>query len=164
VVAAFVVIEAGELIAFQAARTLEGDAVGSSQPEAARSCGNVKAGTDFFPRPQFAVEKPGGDQRQGLMVIPATPGADLVVRQPNFALAALQALFDPMPRLGDAGQFAAWRVGGGFAATVYKDSYLVSLPGHEQAVSLIGLKDRDVHAAILLRPLTSFASVKHAAG
>ena len=78
---------------------------------AARSWWKVNAGTLFFPRPQFTVEIPGGDQRQGLMVVPAAPGADLIVRQTALALATLQAFFDPMFRFGDLRQFATRRIG-----------------------------------------------------
>ena len=85
---------------------------------AARSCGKVNAGTDFFPRPQFIVEKPGGDQREGLMVVPAAPRADLIVRQTALALATLQAFFNPMLRFGDLRQFAARRIGRGAAEVI----------------------------------------------
>ena len=85
---------------------------------AARSCGNVNAGTDFFPRPQFAVEIPGGDQREGLMVVPAAPGANLIVRQTALALAPLQAFFNAMFRFGDLREFAARRIGRSIAEVI----------------------------------------------
>ena len=54
----------------------------------------MKAGTVFFPRPQFAIEEPGGEERQRLVVIPAAPGADLVIGQAALALAALNTFLN----------------------------------------------------------------------
>ena len=52
------------------------------------------------------------------MVVPATPGPDLVICQATFALAALQTFLDAMLRFGDAGQFAARRIGRGIAEVI----------------------------------------------
>jgi hypothetical protein len=46
----------------------------------------------------------GGDERQGLMRMPATPGTHLVVRQARFTLGTPQALLDAMLRLEDTGK------------------------------------------------------------
>lgn len=114
-------IVAGELVAFQAAGALEGDAgwfvaagggaeqLGNRSPKL-REC---ESRYSVFSCPQFAVQKPGGDQRERLMVVPADPGADRIIGQAALALAALQALFDAMLRFGAAGQFPARHVGRG---------------------------------------------------
>ena len=68
---------------------------------ASRSCGTVIAGVYFFSLTGFRHQKPSGDQRQGLMMMPTAPSANLVVGQAGFALAALNTLLDTMLRLGD---------------------------------------------------------------
>jgi hypothetical protein len=78
---------------------------------AARSCGKVKAGTVFFPRSQFADEKSGSEERERLVVIPATPRPDLIIGQPALAFTALQAFLNAMFGIGDAGQFRPRRLG-----------------------------------------------------
>ena len=67
---------------------------------ASRSCGTVIAGVYFFSPTGFRHQKPSGDQRQGLMMMPTTPSANFVVGQAGLALAALDALLDAMLRLG----------------------------------------------------------------
>src|SRR5438132_10621081 len=69
-----------------------------------RSCGTVSAGVHIFPPPGFLRQEPGGDERQGLMMMPAAPRSNLVVRQACFALGTLQALLDAMLRIEDTGK------------------------------------------------------------
>src|SRR5579871_3234876 len=70
-----------------------------------RTCGTVRAGVLFFPAPGFLREEPGGDQREGLMMMPAAPRANFVIGQAGFALASLQAFFDAVLGLADAREF-----------------------------------------------------------
>src|SRR5436305_14746749 len=78
-----------------------------------RSCGTVSAGVHIFSPPGFLRQEPGGDERQGLMMMPATPGSNLVVRQARFSLGTLQALLDAMLRVEDAGKLRQRRLGTG---------------------------------------------------
>ena len=61
-----------------------------------RTWGNVIAGVAFFPPTRFRVDKPGGDEGECLMVMPARPAPHLVVRQARFGFAALDALLNPV--------------------------------------------------------------------
>ena len=92
---------------------------------ACRSCGKVRAGVDFFSRPQFAVEIPGGDQGQGLVMIPAAPTPHLIIGQAALAFAALQTLLNAMLRLRHAREFASRGVGCRIAEIVV----VLKLPG-----------------------------------
>jgi hypothetical protein len=74
------------------------------------TCGRVSAGVCFFPPPRLLREKPGRQQRERLMMMPATPCANFVIGQPGFALGSLQALFDAVLRLAHAGEFTKRRV------------------------------------------------------
>ena len=71
------------------------------------------AGVRFFPPQSFEHEKPHGDQRQDLMVMPAQPIPNLVVGQTRFALAALDRFFDAVCLLRDPGEFLEGRFGRG---------------------------------------------------
>src|SRR3954451_7555106 len=64
-----------------------------------RTCGTVKAGVCIFPPPGFLAQEPGGQQRQALVVVPALPRPDLIVRQAGLALGLLDALLYPVLRL-----------------------------------------------------------------
>ena len=75
-----------------------------------RTWGTVSAGVRFFPPPGFQRQEPGGDERQGLMMMPPLPGADLVVGQTRFAFGPLQALFDPVLRFEHPREFGPGRV------------------------------------------------------
>lgn len=57
---------------------------------------NVIAGTFFFRPPSFDVQKPTGQHRQCLMMLPADPTTYLIVRHPRFPFSAIKALFDTM--------------------------------------------------------------------
>ena len=70
-----------------------------------RICGTVIAGVHFFPPPCFADQKPTRDERKRLMMIPASPGANLVVGQPRLALGTLDPFFDAMFGFGHTGKF-----------------------------------------------------------
>src|SRR5262249_57100389 len=83
-----------------------------------RSCGTVSAGVHFFPPPGFLRQEPGGDERQGLMMMPATPCSNLVVGQTRFSLGTLQALLDAMLRVEDAGKLRQGRLGAGARAGI----------------------------------------------
>src|SRR5215469_7971233 len=71
----------------------------------ARSCESVMVGVFFFPADSFEYQKPNGQQRERLMVMPAGPRSGLVVRQTGFAFAALETLLDAPARLGRAREF-----------------------------------------------------------
>src|SRR5262249_41933419 len=75
-----------------------------------RSCGTVSAGVHIFSPPGFLRQEPGGDDRQGLMMMPATPRAHLIVRQACFALGTLQALLDTMLRIEDTSKLRQRRL------------------------------------------------------
>src|SRR3989337_2356807 len=75
-----------------------------------RTCCTVIAGVHFFSPPGFADQEPGGEQRERLMVMPASPIADLVVGQARFALGALDTFLDAMFGLGDAGELGPFHV------------------------------------------------------
>ena len=55
-----------------------------------RICGNVIAGVHFFPPQGFRHQKPCGNERKRLMMVPARPMTHLIVRQPGFALTPLE--------------------------------------------------------------------------
>ena len=61
-----------------------------------RTWGSVMAGTFFFHVSSLDSQEPGGDQAEGLVVLPADPVSDFVVGQTGFALRALEALLDAM--------------------------------------------------------------------
>src|SRR5882672_9655709 len=67
------------------------------------------AGVDFFFTTCFLVEEPRRKERQRLVVMPAWPTADFIIRQARFALAALQAILDAMLRLGHPRKLAEFR-------------------------------------------------------
>src|SRR5215467_4900007 len=75
-----------------------------------RSCGTVSAGVQIFSPPGFLRQEPGADERQGLMMVPATPPSNLVMRQARFSLGTLQALLDAMLRVEDAGKLRQRRL------------------------------------------------------
>src|SRR3989304_9172937 len=74
----------------------------SNEAKIVRTCGTVIAGVDFFSPPGFLREEPGGQERKRLMMMPAMPGANLVIGQAGFALGALQTLLDTMFGLAHA--------------------------------------------------------------
>src|SRR5262249_62026273 len=69
-----------------------------------RTCRTVSAGVCIFSPPGFLRQEPGGQKRQGLVVMPTLPGPYLVVGQPRLPLGTLQALLDPVLRLEDPGE------------------------------------------------------------
>ncbi len=71
------------------------------------------AGVWIFPPPRLLVEEPRGDERQRLVVMPPDPVADLVVAQARIALAAMEAFFNAMFRLGHASELTDGCGGGG---------------------------------------------------
>src|SRR5262245_64704966 len=73
----------------------------SSPAMSTRTCRTVSAGVRIFSPPGFLRQEPGGQQRQGLVVMPTLPGPHLVVGQPRLPLGTLQALLDPVLRLED---------------------------------------------------------------
>ena len=76
------------------------------------------AGVRFFPPQSFEHQKPHGDQRQDLMVMPAQPIPNLVVGQTRFALAALDRFFDAVRLLRHPGEFLEGRFGRGIRQRV----------------------------------------------
>ncbi len=76
-----------------------------------RICCTVIAGVHFFSPPGFGHQKPRGDERQNLMMMPALPVANLVVGQARFALGASDAFFDAMLGFGDAGELGYLGIG-----------------------------------------------------
>ena len=99
-----------------------------------RTCGTLRAGVNFFPLPRFLRQEPGGDQGQGLMMMPATPRADLVVGQARLALGALETLFNSMPRLDHACELRRRRIGRGVGQVivVVERRIRMALPNHDQ--------------------------------
>ncbi len=87
--------------------------VGVSQRSAARRsmatpsriCGTVIAGVHFFPPLGFQHQEPRGDERENLMVMPAAPVANFVMRQSGLTLAALDRFLDAVGRQRHAGEF-----------------------------------------------------------
>src|SRR5207245_6666201 len=75
-----------------------------------RSCATVSAGVHIFSPPGFLRQEPGGDERQGLMMMPASPRSNLVVRQACFSLGTLQALLDAMLPIEDTGKLRQRRL------------------------------------------------------
>src|SRR5215831_13001182 len=69
-----------------------------------RIWGNVIAGVLFFPPLGFLDQKPGRQERQRLMMLPARPIAYLIVGQACFALAALYAVLNAMFGFGHTGE------------------------------------------------------------
>lgn len=78
-----------------------------------RTVGTVSAGVYFFSPPVFLCQKPSGQERKRLMVMPADPIAHLILGQPRSALGPLKTLLDAMLRLGDADKLAQRRLGRG---------------------------------------------------
>jgi hypothetical protein len=64
-----------------------------------RTCGTVRAGVYFFPPPGFQYQKPQGNKREYLMMLPAHPGTDLIISQSGLALGSLKAVFNAMAAL-----------------------------------------------------------------
>ena len=71
-----------------------------------RIWGTVIAGVHFFSPQAFGHQEPGRDEREGLMVVPALPIPNLVVRQTRFALSTLNTLLDAMFGLGHSAELA----------------------------------------------------------
>src|SRR5438445_12226099 len=69
-----------------------------------RSCGTVSTGVHIFSPPGFLRQEPGGDDRQGLMMMPATPRSNLIERQACLSLGPLQTLLAAMLRIEDTGK------------------------------------------------------------
>jgi len=67
------------------------------------------AGVHLFSPPGFPDQEPGSDQRESLMMMPASPIPHFVVGQPRLALAPPNAFLDSMLRLRHAGQLFQWR-------------------------------------------------------
>jgi hypothetical protein len=59
----------------------------------------------IFPPPRLLIQEPRGEQGQGLVVMPGDPVPHLIVGQARLPLGTLETLFDPVGRLGHAGQF-----------------------------------------------------------
>src|SRR5437016_5956721 len=74
------------------------------------NCGTVSAGVHIFSPPGFLRQEPGADERQGLMMMPATPRSNLVMRQARLSLGAFQALLDAMLRVDDTGELRQRRL------------------------------------------------------
>ena len=70
-----------------------------------RICGTVIAGVHFFPPLGFGHQEPCGDEREHLMMMPAFPVANLVVRQPGLTLGSLDAFFNTVFGLRRASEF-----------------------------------------------------------
>jgi hypothetical protein len=68
------------------------------------------AGVHFFSPIRFEYQKPGRDQRQGLMVMPTSPMAHFIIGQTRFTLTALEAFFNSMGRFGHSRQVHQWRL------------------------------------------------------
>src|SRR5450432_2580403 len=75
-----------------------------------RICGTVIAGGDPFPPVGFTHQKPRGDERENLMVMPAAPVANFVMRQARLALAAFDRFLNAMGRQGHAGELLRRRL------------------------------------------------------
>ena len=75
-----------------------------------RICGKVIVGGHFFSPLGFLHEKPHGQERKRLMLLPPRPMAPLIVRQPRFALASLETFFDAMCGCGHPGQLPQRRL------------------------------------------------------
>src|SRR5918994_5184503 len=110
-----------------------------------RTCGSVMAGVDFFSVSGFPQQEPGGDQRERLMMVPAVPVSNLIVRQAGFALAALDTFFDSMLGLGDAREFGQRRLDGRVGQVVVglDDPLLIT----------ITITDHDQYFRVLRLPL-----------
>src|SRR5262245_40269197 len=93
-----------------------------------RSCGTVSAGVHFFSPPGFLRQEPGGDEGQSLMMVPASPGSHLVVRQARLSFGTLEAVLDAMLRLEDAGEFGQRGVPSRVRQTVVMLERAVRLP------------------------------------
>lgn len=115
------VIEPGCLISEQAARFVGGDLSGR-MTETSRSQQHGDAVADLrdghgrgplFHPLSFSGQKPRGDEREYLMVMPAQPRANFVVRQARLALASLDRPLDAMGRERDAGELFDRRLAGG---------------------------------------------------
>ncbi len=69
----------------------------------------------FSPMEGLLSQKPGGNQRKRLMVIPTLPGSHFIVSQSRLTFGALQRIFDSMFCLYNSPQFLKgsfrWRVG-----------------------------------------------------
>jgi hypothetical protein len=83
-----------------------------------RNWGIVNAGVRIFPPPRLPIQEPRGQQRQGLMVVPASPGPHLIVGQPRLALGPSEAFLDPMSRPGHPGQLLQRLLGIGVGQVV----------------------------------------------
>ncbi len=68
------------------------------------------AGVDFFSPQSFADQKPIGQQRECLMMVPAPPGARFVIGQSRFTFGALQTFLDATPRFGRPREFSGRRL------------------------------------------------------
>src|SRR6266487_6143795 len=75
-----------------------------------RICGKVIAGVHFFPPSGFSHQKPCGQERKRLMMLPTPPITDLIVRQTRFALASLETFFNAMFGFGHPGKFPQGRL------------------------------------------------------
>src|SRR6266567_1179257 len=73
-----------------------------------RICGKVIAGVHVFPPFGFSYQKPRGQERQRLMLLPTRPVTHLIVRQPGCACAALNTLFNAMLGFGHSSTFPHW--------------------------------------------------------
>ena len=90
-------------------------------------CGDVSAGVRIFSPPRFLGEEPRGDERQGLMMMPARPSANFIIGQARLALGPLQAIFDSMLRLCHARQLRERRLWGGVGKMVVVFERIVGL-------------------------------------
>jgi len=76
------------------------------------------AGVHFFSPLGFRHQKPRGQERQDLMVVPAFPVAHFIVGQPGFALGALETFFDAVFGFGRPSELRFGRVGTGIGQVV----------------------------------------------
>lgn len=75
-----------------------------------RICGTVTAGVPFPISLGFTHQEPRGDKRENLMVMPAAPVANVVMRQARLVLAAFDRFPNAMGRQCHAGELLRRRL------------------------------------------------------
>src|SRR5271155_423317 len=109
-----------------------------------RSCGEVRTGVWVFSPPRLLVEKPRGEECQGLVMMPGYPVPHLIIRQANFPLGSFETFFDAMRRLGDSSQLAQRHLGIGVRQIIIMlvRSIRLMLPRNEQKLVRSGPASR----------------------
>ena len=64
-----------------------------------------------FPQSRSKAQKPRGDERQNLVMLPSLPVADFVIRQARFAIGSPNAFLNAVRGLGDACKFGYLEIG-----------------------------------------------------